>query len=199
MQPFLPLNTPHNITPVISGSPNNTLKTTQPVSPIVIDQNAKTPTDFSEIFPVTGGVGVDFNRERYPDLTTGYFTGDIESLYESKQSFLKKSVNALGQFGLITGASFLNTAAEPFIQASSIVGDTSNSYDNWFTKLTHDALVKGQDWMPIYKKNENSFLDSASNTVWQTVPQVGFSIGTMAGIFAVDAAMTALAPVINPN
>jgi hypothetical protein len=194
MQPFLPLNTPHNITPVISGSPNNTLKTTQPVSPIVIDQNAKTPTDFSEIFPVTGGVGVDFNRERYPDLTTGYFTGDIESLYESKQSFLKKSVNALGQFGLITGASFLNTVAEPFIQASSIVGDTSNSYDNWFTKLTHDALAKGQDWMPIYKKNENSFLDSASNTVWQTVPQVGFSIGTMAGIFAVDAAMTAIAP-----
>jgi hypothetical protein len=194
MQPFLPLNTPHNITPVISGSPNNTLKTTQPVSPIVIDQNAKTPTDFSEIFPVTGGVGVDFNRERYPDLTTGYFTGDIESLYESKQSFLKKSVNALGQFGLITGASFLNTVAEPFIQASSIVGDTSNSYDNWFTKLTHDALAKGQDWMPIYKKNENSFLDSASNTVWQTVPQVGFSIGTMAGILAVDAAMTAVAP-----
>jgi len=95
-QPFIPITTNQTVYSTVNTSnlPNEYfLETKSPASPIVVDQNAKTPKSFTEIFDLKLDEGVDFDRERYPDLNTGYYTGDIDDLYESKKSVVEKVID----------------------------------------------------------------------------------------------------------
>lgn len=183
------------VQPVLNTSSSFTQDIKPTITPLVEKKPPVTDALVTERFKSAFGPTnyVDFSRERYPGLNWTPLSFDIEAVHEKRQSFMDKVLNSTAQFGLIAGASFVNVLAENVIEPAAIATqDRSISYDNFFTKLTHDALIKGQDMFPIYRKNETDFFSKASNTIWQTAPQVGFSIGTMAGVVATEAALSYL-------
>jgi hypothetical protein len=127
--------------------------------------------------------------ERYDDPYINRNQPNLEGVYESNQSGFTKTRNALGQLGAIATTSFLETMTSNLTQFAGFAPSKdiqALSYDNWFTDLVHNSTEWASNTMPIYSKTEYGFKDKALNTFWQTLPQVGFTVGTGAGIAFTD-------------
>ena len=131
-----------------------------------------------------------FNRD---DLYYGQDMDILEAQYEQNQSFTEKVKNTTLGAGLIASKSFLQTWESTFNSIANIFNDDP-TYKSDATKALVETMEDINNRFPIYKKLDNSFLNKASNTIWETLPQIGFTLGTGAAMFTMSAPLAFIAP-----